>query len=147
LDQIEGVQIIPLKVIKDERGAVKHMIRSTDPYFKQFGEIYFSVTNPGVVKGWKLHKEVFQHMVCPEGQIQMVFYDSRENSKTFKKIQSITFGEENYSLIIVPPNIWYSFKAVSKTHAMIANCITLPHNPTESITCDLNSDSIPFKWN
>ena len=123
-----------------------HMIRSTDPHFKKFGEIYFSKTLPGVIKGWKLHKEIFQHMVVPEGKIQIVLYDARKDSGTFGKTQSIQFGEDNYSMVIVPPNVWYSFKAISNTPAFIANCTTAPHDPKESTTLPLDSNEIPFRW-
>ena len=40
---IDGVEIIPLRTILDERGMVRHMMKSTDPHFHGFGEIYFSV--------------------------------------------------------------------------------------------------------
>ena len=33
-----------------------HMIKSSDPEFKKFGEIYFSCINPGVIKAWHIHK-------------------------------------------------------------------------------------------
>ena len=49
-------KIIPLKQIFDERGKVMHMMTDSD-IFTQFGEIYFSVTYPGVVKAWHLHKK------------------------------------------------------------------------------------------
>ena len=53
---IKGVEIHPLKQIPDERGKIMHMLRSDDPYFERFGEIYFSMVYPGVVKGWHLHR-------------------------------------------------------------------------------------------
>lgn len=143
---IEGIQIFPLKIIKDERGAVMHMIRSSDPYFKKFGEIYFSVINSGIIKGWKKHKEIYQHMVVPEGMVQIVFYDDRAESKTMGNIKCIEFGVDNYQLVVVPPNVWYSFKAISQTHAMIANCTTAPHDPLESETLALETNRIPFNW-
>ena len=31
---IEGVQVIPLRRIPDERGTIFHMLRSTDPHFQ-----------------------------------------------------------------------------------------------------------------
>ena len=40
--EIAGVKIVPLKVFSDERGSVSHMLRNTDEFFIQFGEIYFS---------------------------------------------------------------------------------------------------------
>ena len=48
---IDGVVITPLKQIRDERGAVLHMLRTDAPHFAGFGEVYFSVVNPGVIKG------------------------------------------------------------------------------------------------
>ena len=55
---IQGVEIVPLKVIPDERGRVMHMLKATDKYFEKFGEIYFSVVYPNVIKGWHLHKKM-----------------------------------------------------------------------------------------
>ena len=53
---IEGVILTPLRQIPDERGKVMHMLKVGDPAFQQFGEIYFSCTYPGAIKGWHLHK-------------------------------------------------------------------------------------------
>ena len=39
---IEGIKITPLKIIKDHRGSVMHMIRNDNEVFEEFGEIYFS---------------------------------------------------------------------------------------------------------
>ena len=48
---IDGVQVVPLQRIPDERGTVMHMLKRTDPHFIEFGEIYFSTVYRGVVKG------------------------------------------------------------------------------------------------
>ena len=53
---IDGVMVVPLEQIPDERGKVMHMLKCTDPHFEQFGEIYFSVGFPGAVKAWHKHK-------------------------------------------------------------------------------------------
>ena len=47
---IDGVKIIPLRTIADERGKIMHMMKATDPHFKGFGEIYFSCAWPGTIK-------------------------------------------------------------------------------------------------
>ena len=46
---IDGVKIVPLKKIIDERGKIMHMLKANDPHFVGFGEIYFSCAWPGVV--------------------------------------------------------------------------------------------------
>lgn len=144
---IENVKIFPLKKIEDERGAVMHMLRSNQEHFQTFGEIYFSLVNPGVVKGWKLHKKIHQNMAVPEGEIKIVIFDSRKDSSTFGQTQEIVFGNSNYCLLQLPPGVWYSFKAISPTHAIIANCTTAPHDPEESIVLPLNTPEISYNWN
>lgn len=136
--QIDGLIVTPLKIIKDERGAVMHMLRADSPLFKQFGEIYFSVVNPGVTKGWKRHKVMEQNFAVPMGNMKFIFVDKRENSPTKEAIQEITIGpENNYALIHVPAMIWYSFTATGTDTAMIANLASIPHDPSESETAPL----------
>ena len=55
---IEGVKVIKLKKICDERGMILHMLKQTDEHFLKFGEIYFSCGYPDVVKAWHIHKEM-----------------------------------------------------------------------------------------
>src|SRR5437773_10810609 len=79
---IEGVQIVPLRRIPDERGTVYQMLKRTDPYFKAFGEIYFSSVYPGVVKGWHRHREMTLNYACIFGRIKLAIYDERDGSPT-----------------------------------------------------------------
>ena len=59
---IEGVVITPLKQIPDERGRVMHLLRCDDPGFEQFGEIYFSIISPGMVKAWRMHTKMTMNL-------------------------------------------------------------------------------------
>ena len=61
---IEGVTIVSLRRIPDERGTILHMLRSTDEHFISFGEIYFSTIYRGVVKGWHKHREMTLNYAC-----------------------------------------------------------------------------------
>lgn len=146
LNSIEGVEIFPLKIIKDERGAVMHILRSDQAHCTKFGELYCSLVNSNIVKGWKRHKEIYQSMAVPEGMMRLVVYDDRPGSSSRGNIKIIDFGVNNYVLVRLPPMVWYSFKAISKGHALIVNYVTQPHDPTESEVLPLNSNSIPFTW-
>ena len=79
---IEGVRVVPLKQIPDERGKVMHMLRADDPHFERFGEIYFSTVYAGVVKGWHLHERMTINYAVPVGAIKLVLFDDREGSPT-----------------------------------------------------------------
>ncbi|MEM7819478.1 MAG: dTDP-4-dehydrorhamnose 3,5-epimerase family protein [Candidatus Aenigmatarchaeota archaeon] len=143
---IDGVKIIPLKQIPDERGKVMHMLRSDDPHFEKFGEIYFSVVYPGIIKGWHLHKKMTLNYAVIDGMIKLVLYDARKESPTNGEIQEIFTGEDNYALIIIPPGIWNAFKGIGCKPAIVANCATEPHDSNEILRLDPFSKSIPYNW-
>lgn len=143
---IEGVVIEPRKVFRDDRGAVMHMLRCDDKLFSKFGEIYFSVTNPGIIKGWKKHLKMTQHFTVPRGTMKIVLFDDRLNSPTKGQIQEIIMGENNYQLLRIPAGLWYSFRAENNKAAMITNCSDIPHDPAESVSKPLGDTSIPYHW-
>jgi len=144
--EIDGVVVKPLKKIPDERGFIYHMLRRDDPIFEKFGEIYFSVVYPGVVKGWHIHKKMTLNYAVVQGMIKLVLYDDRKNSKTKGNLMELFIGDENYCLVKIPPKIWNGFKGVGAKPAIVANCATLPHDPNEISRLDPSSDKIPYNW-
>jgi len=143
---IEGVRITPLRQITDERGAILHMLRSDAAHFEQFGEIYFSMVYPGVIKGWHIHDRMTLNYAVPVGSIKMVLYDEREGSPTHGEVMELTLGPRNYQLVTVPPNVWNGFKGVGTETALVANCSTIPHDPTEIHRLDPLQNHIPYDW-
>ena len=143
---IEGVQALSLRRIVDERGMVMHMLRVDDPHFTEFGEIYFSVIYPGVIKGWHLHSRMTISYAVVDGNIKLVLYDQRKSSSTFKRLQEIVFGQSDYRLVRVPPGVVNGFTAVGGRGAIVANCADIPHDPTEITRIDPFTPSIPYDW-
>jgi dTDP-4-dehydrorhamnose 3,5-epimerase len=143
---IDGLKIIPLRRIPDERGTVYHMLRSDDPHFVRFGEIYFSTVRPGVVKGWHRHREMTLNYACIFGRIKLVVFDDREKSPTKGGLVEVFLGTDNYSLVVIPPDLWNGFKGMSEPFAMVANCCTHPHDSSLSTRIDPFGDRIPYKW-
>ena len=143
---IEGVKITPLKVISDERGKIKHMLRRDSEQYKGFGEIYFSFVYPGVVKGWHLHDKMTLNYAVPVGNIKFVLFDARENSSTKGELAELFIGEDNYCLVTVPPGIWNGFKGIGSTTAVVANLTEIPHDPEEIHRMDPTNSHIPYDW-
>jgi len=143
---IEGVIVVPLKQIPDERGKIMHMLKCDDPHFEKFGEIYFSLVYPGIIKGWHLHKKMILNYAVPIGRIKLVLYDGRENSSTKGKLMELFIGEDNYCLVKIPSGIWNSFKGIGTKPAVVANCATLSHDPEEIVRKDPLSKDIPYNW-
>jgi dTDP-4-dehydrorhamnose 3,5-epimerase len=143
---IDGVVITPLKRIGDERGMVLHMLRRDWDVFEDFGEVYFSTVNLGVVKGWKRHKRMIQNFAVPMGNAKFVLYDDREDSPTMGEVQDVTLGQDNYVLLTLPAMIWYGFTGTGDGPTLIANCASLPHDPEETEGRDLSDPAIPYDW-
>jgi dTDP-4-dehydrorhamnose 3,5-epimerase len=143
---IEGVFIHPLRQIPDERGKIMHMLRADDAHFEQFGEIYFSMVYPGVIKGWHIHRQMTLNYAVVAGMIKLVLYDDRPDSPTQGQVQELFIGESNYVLVKIPPGIWNGFKGIGITPAIVANCATHPHEPDEITRLDPFDNTIPYDW-
>ncbi|MEK6979624.1 MAG: dTDP-4-dehydrorhamnose 3,5-epimerase family protein [Candidatus Micrarchaeota archaeon] len=143
---IDGVKIILLKQIPDERGKIMHMLRCDDPHFEKFGEIYFSVVYPNVVKGWHIHKKMTLNYAVVSGTIKLVLYDDREGSKTKGELMELNIGDGNYCLVKIPPMVWNGFKGTGTNPAIVANCATEPHDPDEIERMDPFKNHILYDW-
>ncbi len=143
---IDGVAIFPLRRIQDERGMVMHMLRADAPHFEGFGEIYFSMVYPGIIKGWHVHSRMTINYAVVDGNIKLVLYDQRPDSKTRGEVQEIVFGQINYQLVRVPPGVVNGFTVVGVERAIVANCASIPHDPTEITRVDPFTPTIPYDW-
>ncbi len=143
---IEGVCIRPLKQIPDERGTIMHMLRCDDPHYERFGEIYFSVVYPGIIKGWHLHQRMTLNYAVIRGMIKLVLFDDRQGSPSQGKLMEIFTGVDNYTLVTIPPLVWNGFKGIGAEPAIVANCASEPHDPTEIMRMDPFTDKIPYDW-
>jgi len=143
---IEGVKVIPLETFSDERGAVSHMLKSTDAHFIRFGEIYFSTINAGVTKAWKNHRSVTANYACILGAVRFVMYDARDSSPTRGKLVEAVIGPDNYALIVVPPGVWNGFHGLGAPFSIVASCATEAYNPDEFERIEPGSSRIPYAW-
>lgn len=170
---ITGVEVNDLKVFKDERGAVMRMMRRDDPFFREFGEIYFSIVMPNVVKAWHLHKSMTLNYACVFGKIKLVLYDPRVAfPSTAHAILNPTCGimnefilggypdHEDYKLVTIPPGVWNGFRQIVRAFecpgktkfteliepAIVANCSTEPHDPDEIVRLSPDDFMVPYDW-
>ena len=143
---IDGVKVIKLRQIVDERGKVMQMLKKTDPHFIEFGEIYFSCAWPGAVKAWHIHQSMTINNAVMVGRVKLVLYDSREDSTTHGELMELFIGEDDYCLVQIPPGITNGYKAYGDKMAVLANCSTEPYDPDEIIRIDPFTPDIPYIW-
>jgi len=148
MSKINGVKVIALKKFPDERGTIYHMLRSSDPHFTKFGEIYFSKIYKGAIKGWHIHKKITLNYCVVQGMVKIVLYDARDNSSTKGNIMELFIGDENYVLVIIPSGIANGHKGITET-SLLANVPDVPHDKLdadEMIRIDPYDNDIPYNW-
>jgi dTDP-4-dehydrorhamnose 3,5-epimerase len=144
---IEGVFLSKLTQVKDGRGAVMHHLNFKSPTFKGFEESYISKSMPKVIKAWKLHKKMTQNFCVPVGAFKVVIFDNRTESKTYREFNEFILDEnEQYSLLTIPPGVYYGFQCLSQYPGIIVNITNLLHDPAEVERIDVENEIIAYKW-
>lgn len=141
---IDGVELTSLKVIDVAGGDVLHAMKINDKGYEGFGEAYFSLIERGIIKCWKLHKEMTLNLVVPIGAIRFVIFDNRKDSSTYGCFQEVTLSRENYMRLTVPPMLWLGFQGLSEKDSLLLNIANIRHNPNEMISKKINE--INFDW-
>ncbi len=143
---IEGVTITELSKIEDHRGTIFPMLRADAKIFKSFGEIYFSTIFNNSIKAWHLHKKAILNYACIKGQVKLVLFDDRKDSKSFGKHAEYILTPSNYFLITIPPFIWNGFIGLHNSESIVANCISLPHDESEMVRRKHNDKYFKYDW-
>jgi dTDP-4-dehydrorhamnose 3,5-epimerase len=145
---IQGVHVKKLKIIPDDRGRLMEIMRSDDPFFKKFGQVYMTTAKPGVVKAWHYHKKQDDHFTCISGKMKLALYDARPDSPTYKEVNDFVVSLEDPMLIVIPKEVYHGFKCVSDVEAVVINTPTEtydPKNPDE-YRLDAFDNEIPYDW-
>jgi dTDP-4-dehydrorhamnose 3,5-epimerase len=145
---IDNVAVKQLKVIPDERGRLMEILRSDEPIFDGFGQVYLTTTFPHVVKAWHYHKKQDDYITCVKGMIKMVLYDAREGSATQGEINVFYIGDHNPQLVRVPRMVYHGWKCISEDEALIINAPTMPYNYSDpdEFRMDPHTRDIPYTW-
>ena len=148
---IKDAVYMELPTFPTNGGRVLRMLRPDSPMWPNFpaglGEVYFSLVEPQIVRAWKLHTRQTGLFAVPMGLVKFVLYDARAASPTLGVIASLELGlPDNFRLLRIPNGVWYGFKCLSASAALICNCADMPHDPEEAQTLPPDDIKVPFKW-
>ena len=124
---LSKIKIIKLKISTNPKGDVLKYLTRKNKDFKKFGEVYFTEIKKNKVKGWNFHKKCWCLLAVPYGKVKFTF---AENINSKKK--TIIIGKKNYSLIVVPPRIWFNFMSIKKI-SLVVNTLNQIHNKNETL--------------
>ena len=128
---LSKIKIYKLDKLKNLKGDVLKYLNKNNKYFKKFGEVYFTEIKKKI-KGWNFHKKCQCLITVPVGKVKFVFAEKISGRK-----KVITIGKKNYSIIVVPPRIWFSFTSLEKI-SLVVNTINEIHNNKETLKVPIN---------
>jgi dTDP-4-dehydrorhamnose 3,5-epimerase len=145
---IDGVKVKDLKVMPDERGLLMEMLRSDDPDFQKFGQVYITMVYPGVVKAWHYHKKQTDHFVCVGGMAKVVLHDAREGSRTKGETNEFVIGWQRQRMVIIPVGVYHGFTPVGTEPAYIVNVPTelYHYDDPDEYRVPFDDASIGYDW-
>jgi len=146
---IKDVEIKKLKIIPDDRGRLMEILRSDEPIFEKFGQVYMTTAFPGVAKAWHYHKLQDDYFTCISGMMRLALYDSRGDSPTYKEVNDFTVSLDNPILVRIPKLVYHGFKCTSDKEAVVINVPTMPYNykAPDEYRLDAFDNDIPYDWN
>jgi len=146
--QIEGVKILPLKVLFNERGRLMEVQREDDEIFPGFGQVYITSTHPGVIKAWYRHYSQIDQIALVSGSMKLVLYDARKSSFSYAVVSTIMLEEHTPKLVQIPPGIWHGFQAIDQREAFVLHLNSQAFQTAQPDEDRLPYDTelIPYRW-
>lgn len=127
----------------DDRGYIVEVMRSDDPFFATFGQVYISAINPGVVKGFHKHSRQTEHISCIHGQVKLVLVDDRKGTP---EIQEYHLSPLTPRLVVIEPEVWYGWSAVGSEKALLINVTDTPFDPDNPDGSRLDPHNNPWGY-
>jgi dTDP-4-dehydrorhamnose 3,5-epimerase len=120
IEPIEGIEYRGARPVSHHDG---HL---TEAYRADWGvtevpvvQVNVSVTFPGRVRAWGLHRHTIDRLFASTGSLCIVCYDGRRDSRTFGAVNEFFMGERNQGLIIIPPGVFHGWKNLGDDEATI----------------------------
>jgi len=121
--RIEGVEIRELKKFHDERGWLAEIYRADEWPAENLPVMgYVSVTKPGVTRGPHEHTDQADVFCFPgPGTFEVRVWDRRAGSPTQGASMAFEAGEDDPSVVVIPPGVVHGYRNISEADALVIN--------------------------
>lgn len=131
--QIDRVQIISRRLIKDERGWFFKAITGTeDSIPAHTGEVYLTMGTPGQIKGGHYHPEALEWFTVIAGKAILRLEDVETHER-----KEIPMNLESAISVFVPNNVAHDFKNVGDSDMIIIAYTDKLYTPKDTIPYSL----------
>lgn len=143
---IKDVQVVSLTAHVDDRGYLIEILRGTDEYFTQFGQVYLvGDMTRGTIRAFHKHAELWDWFFISHGAAKFALRDDRQESPTYGEMQSIVSSQRNPTLIVVPPGVYHGWMALEDDTQLVSTASHV-YNREKPDEIRVPPDSFGYIW-
>ena len=145
---IDGVRIVCLRKVVNDRGHLLEVQREDDDHFVGFGQAYVTCTLPGVVKAWYRHRRQVDQIALVRGAAVLVLFDDRPGAVSVGRTLECMLTDDSPALVQIPPGVWHGFQAhgPDSLYLLHLNSIAQDGDDPDEDRLPQNSADIPDAW-
>lgn len=145
---IQGVKVKTLVKHSDDRGYFMEVLRDDENWLESFGQLSASLSYPGVIKAFHYHQKQDDIWFFPKGNAQVVLYDMREDSPTWKQTDVYYMGENHMISLFIPRGVAHGYRVLGNEPAIITYLTNASYNPKDPDEYRIlyNDPAIGFDW-
>lgn len=144
----EGMIVRDLVTHVDDRGTVVELF---DPRWGVSPDAlvfaYQFTIRPGKAKGWGVHRQHEDRYAFLDGELELVFYDAREDSATSGQESRLVLSPHHRKLVTIPRGVWHAERNLGATDVRVVNFPTImyDHSNPDKYRLPLDTDELPVK--
>lgn len=89
---------------------------------------YVITIRPNVVKGWNLHRHHEDRYAILQGEMELVLFDPRPESPTYREVCRIVLSEKDRCLVNVPIDVWHADHNIGQRDVVVVNFPTIQYD-------------------
>lgn len=118
---INDLELIQLVTHMDDRGYLTEILRSVDPHFTKFGQVYLvGDLKRGTIRAFHKHNVLWDWFFISHGSAKFVFSDDRKESSTYLQQEVLVIGDRSPAVIAVPPGVFHGWMALEDDTQLIS---------------------------
>ena len=111
---IQGVQNNPVQSFIDDRGFLSQVLPEGNQTF-QIKRIYTTGNySKGTIRGFHKHSKEKKAFFVPSGAAKFVAVDDREDSSTYKEINTFILSMLNPSVLVIPTGVYTGWMSLEE---------------------------------
>jgi dTDP-4-dehydrorhamnose 3,5-epimerase len=108
---------------------------------------YLFTIRPGAAKGWGIHREHEDRYAFLSGELELAFFDAREDSATAGQESRLVLSGYDRKLLVIPRGVWHAERNVGQVDVQVVNFPTIPydHANPDKYRLPLDTDELPVR--